>query len=118
MDWRLLISQLNLTFFFGRHGVISGNLRHEKDVTLPNKFILQPYLEASFNLNRNERENIGSGVSEVIFGLSLRYQFSEKFAPFISYDHSKLFGDSARIVKMNGDNINPSTMQMGIRIDF
>lgn len=110
--------ELEATGYVGESGRLAARLEGEYEVLLTNRLILQPKLEANL-YSRDDRDNrIGKGLSDVEFGLRLRYEFSPRFAPYIGYAWTRRFGETADLVEADGDDASEHGWVAGIRFWF
>lgn len=104
--------------FVSENGDVSFRLREENDFLFTQQLILQPYIELNaFAQDVHERE-VGAGVSDIRAGLQLRYEITRKFAPYVQFEYSRLFGDTADIAQAHGDDRNDSAITAGIKLLF
>lgn len=104
--------------FVSEEGDVSVRLREENDFLFTQKLILQPYLELNVFAQDVHERNVGAGVSDASVGLQLRYEVTRQFAPYIQFEYSRLFGDTADIAETNGDSRNDSALTAGVRFLF
>jgi copper resistance protein B len=57
---------------------------------------------------------IGSGLSDVDGGVRLGYQFSRKFAPYVGYVYSGVFGQTATFSRQSGKPAGANQFVLGI----
>ena len=80
-------STISRTFghIFRREGIRAARVEGEYEILLTNQWILQPKLEANLYSKDDVENGIGQGLSELEFGLRLRYEFNPQFAPYVGY---------------------------------
>jgi copper resistance protein B len=64
--------------------------------------ILQPQVELNFYSQADRGRGIGTGLSDIDGGVRLGYQVSRKFAPYIGYVYSGVFGQTATFNRQAG----------------
>lgn len=110
--------ELETALFLDAHGNISGSLTAEKDLSISQKLILQPRLEAEAALQQVQRFGVGSGLNNLSFGLRLRYEIRREFAPYIGVTYEKAFGETASFVEQNGGDPSQWRFVAGVRMWF
>jgi uncharacterized protein involved in copper resistance len=94
---------------------------------LSQRLILQPQVEMNFYSQADPARGIGSGFSGLDSGVRLGYQFSRKFAPYIEYTYTGVFGQTVKpllsvvsrgeATRARGLCQNPSMSDMGINVN-
>lgn len=110
--------ELEATAYLGPSGRFAARLEAEYELLLNNRLILQPKLEADLYSRDDPANAIGSGLSEVEFGLRLRYEFSPSFAPYVGHVWSRRFGNTARFSEADGVATDDRAWVAGIRVWF
>jgi len=110
--------ELEATAYVGESGRLAARFEGEYELLLSNRLILQPNLEADLYSRDDPANAIGSGLSEVEFGLRLRYEFSPRFAPYVGHVWSRKFGRTARFAEDEGFEADDRAWVAGIRIWF
>ena len=87
--------ELDSSLFFTKQGDVALRLEAEYELLLTQQWILSPELELNFYGQNDENRGTGSGLSDMAFGLRLRYEVYREFAPYIGLNWSKLYGNSA-----------------------
>lgn len=104
--------------FASEDGDVSVRLREENDFLLTQKLILQPYLELNVYAQDVKEVDVGSGLSDASLGLQLRYEITRKIAPYVEVSYERLFGDTADMADVKGEDPSGSTITAGIRLMF
>ena len=102
------------TFYVRDGGRVAGKLQGYYDLYLTQRLILQPQVEMNFYSQADRARGIGTGLSELDGGVRLGYQFSRKFAPYIGYTYSGVFGQTARLTREAGEPTAASRLVFGI----
>ena len=110
--------ELEATAYVGESGRLAARFEGEYELLLSNRLILQPNLEADLYSRDDPANAVGSGLSEVEFGLRLRYEFSPRFAPYVGHVWSRKFGRTARFSEDEGFEADDRAWVAGIRIWF
>jgi copper resistance protein B len=106
------------TAYASDSGHFAGRLQTFYDVLLTNRLILEPQIELNFYSKSDPRRGTGSGLSDLDAGLRLRYQFTQKFAPYIGVVFEDKFGGSAAFARRQGETVNDVRFAVGIRSWF
>lgn len=110
--------EIEPTLFISTKGQISGRLTGSYDQLLTQRLILQPRLEASFALQKDEAFAIGSGLTDAEIGLRLRYEIRREFAPYVGVAHRRSFGSTSRLLRAEGESTRQTMIVAGFRIWF
>jgi copper resistance protein B len=104
---------LEPTLYVRDGGRVAGRIQGSYDLYLTQRPILQPQLKVNFYSQADPAMNVG-GLSDLDSGLRLGYQFSRKFAPYIGYTYSGVFGETAAFSRQAGGPIRASRIVFGI----
>ena len=104
--------------FLSDKGDVLGRIEGYYDQRLTQRLILQP--RAEFNLSAQDipREGYGSGLVDAELGLRLRYEIRREFAPYIGVSWQRLFGDTRRFARAEGEDTGGFGFVAGIRTWF
>jgi len=90
-------------------------LEAEYELLLTQKLILQPRLETDWYGKRDANRGLGSGVSDLSVGLRLRYEVRRKFAPYVSVEWARKFGDTEDFARAAGQDPDETRFVAGLR---
>ena len=110
--------ELEATGYVGSSGRTAARLRVNYDVLFTQRLILTPELEANFYGKNDPARRIGSGLSDVQFGLRLRYEVRRQFAPYIGVVWTRRFGGTADFARADHQAIFDRQWVAGLRIWF
>lgn len=110
--------QLEATAYAGSSGRTAARLRVDYDVLFTQHLILTPELEANFYGKRDPARGIGSGLSDVRFGLRLRYEIRREFAPYVGINWVRRLGQTADYARAAGEHTLDRQIVAGIRVWF
>lgn len=96
-------------------GDASADLEAEYDWLLTQRWVLQARGETSFAFNEAEEFGVGEGLNGLTLGLRLRYHFTREFAPYVGVTWSDRFGDTADLVKAEGEDPERTAAVAGVR---
>ncbi len=110
--------EVGATAYVGGKGRTALRLGAEYDILLTQKLILQP--RAEFNLYGKDdvAHEIGSGLSNGVIGLRLRYEVNRQFAPYIGVERSSKFGRTADMAIASGERTSETRWVAGVRFWF
>jgi copper resistance protein B len=104
--------------FVGSSGQFSARLDAEYDYLFTQKWVLSPELSINLYSKDDAAVGIGSGLSDMAFGLRLRYQIRREFAPYIGVNWSRKFGQTADYTEAEGGDASDTQVVAGIRAWF
>jgi copper resistance protein B len=110
--------EVDTSLFIGESGQLGVRLDVEYEYMFTQKLILSPEMEMNFHSKDDEAVGIGSGLSDMGFGLRLRYEVRREFAPYIGVNWSKQFGRTADFTRAEGGDVSDVQLVAGIRAWF
>ena len=78
--------ELDLTGYVGDEGRTAWRLSAEYELLLTQRLVLQPRVEIDAYGKDDTARGTGSGLSDAVAGLRLRYEVSRQFAPYVGVD--------------------------------
>ncbi|WP_374045730.1 copper resistance protein B [Massilia sp. YIM B04103] len=84
--------EVDATVYVGSGGRTALRLNAEYELLLAQKWVLQPRTEWTAYGKADPAAGVGSGLSEGMFGLRLRYDLSRQFAPYVGVEWNRKFG--------------------------
>jgi copper resistance protein B len=102
------------TFYIRDGGRVAGRIQGSYDLYLTQRLILQPQVELNFYGQADRGRGIGSGFSDLDGGVRLGYQFSRKFAPYIGYTYTGVFGQTATFSRQAGQPTSAPRLVLGV----
>ncbi len=106
------------TGYVGEQGRTAVTLEANSDLLLTNRLILAPRVEVQAYGRDDERNGIGSGLSELALGLRLRYEIRREIAPYVGVEWTGKLGDTADLARLDGENVRSARWLAGIRLWF
>jgi copper resistance protein B len=106
------------TLFIGESGRTALRLAAEYELLLTQRLILTPQLEANFHGEEDRDTATGSGLSDLEFGLRLRYEIRREFAPYLGVTWQRRYGDSAGFSTADGSEREETRVVAGLRFWF
>jgi copper resistance protein B len=81
-----------VTLYVGERGHTALRLKSEYELLVTQRLILQPEGEANLYGRADPARQLGSGLSDLQFGLRLRYEVRRELAPYIGAVWARQFG--------------------------
>lgn len=106
------------TVYAASQGRTALRLKGEYSFVLTQRTFLTPKLEANFYGKDDPARGIGSGLSDMSFGLRLRHEFNRQFAPYVGVNWDKRFGASADLARAAGEQVTRRQLVIGVRAWF
>ncbi|MFL9815068.1 copper resistance protein B [Stutzerimonas sp. VN223-3] len=106
------------TAFIGEGGQSALRLEAEYDILLTQRWVLQPTAEINLYGRNDDRRSVGSGLSDVGVGLRLRYEINRQFAPYVGVIWDRAYGNSADLLRAEGEDTSEARLVAGIRFWF
>lgn len=107
--------EVDATAYFGDQGHSALRLGAEYELLLTQKLILQPRVEASLYGQRDAASELGSGLSNLVTGVRLRYEIRREFAPYVGVEWNGKFAGTADYSRASGMRTNESRVVAGLR---
>ena len=101
-----------------RGGNVSGRLEAEYDQLITQRLVLQPRIDAEFSTQADPARGVGRGIKDVEVGLRLRYEIKRELAPYVGIAWSTKLGDTARLARVQGDEVRQMRLVFGVRAWF
>lgn len=109
---------VDATAYLGRNGRTALRLGTEYELLLTQRLILQPRAEFNLYGNGDLDRGIGSGLSDGVFGLRLRYEVSRQFAPYVGVESITKYGQTADLARNAGEPAGGTSWVTGLRFWF
>lgn len=110
--------EVEATGYVGDGGRTAARFSGEYDLLLTQRLILQPEAEINLYGKSDAERGIGSGLSDLQFGLRLRYEIRREIAPYLGIVWTRRFGQSADLARDAGEDPNDLQVVAGLRIWF
>lgn len=109
---------IDAALFIGEKGRSAVRLSVEQEWLVTQKLILTPEIEMNAYSQNDAKTNIGSGLSDISAELRLRYEITRKFAPYIGLDWSRKLGNTADLVRSDGESTSETQFIVGVKAWF
>ncbi|MEO7063997.1 MAG: copper resistance protein B [Dokdonella sp.] len=110
--------ELEATAYVGAAGRTAARVRADYELLLTQRLILQPEVEINLYGRDDPARHIGSGLSDVQFGLRLRYEISRQFAPYLGVNWIRSVGTTADYARDISQPVLDRQVVAGIRLWF
>ncbi|WP_349256234.1 MULTISPECIES: copper resistance protein B [Nevskiales] len=110
--------EVEATGYVGASGRTAARLRAEYEMLFTQRLILQPEAEINLYGKNDPQRRIGSGVSDIQFGLRLRYEIRRQFAPYIGVNWVRRIGTTADYARQDHQPVLDRQIVAGVRIWF
>ncbi len=110
--------EVDATAYLGESGRMALGLQAEYEYLFTQRLILTPETELKLYSRDDEAMGVGSGLSNLSFGLRLRYELRREFAPYIGVTWWRKFGNSADYAEAEGGRRTDTRFVVGIRAWF
>jgi len=110
--------EVDATAYIGEQGRTSLRLGSEYELLLTQKLILQPRVEANVYGKNDAVRELGSGLSNLVAGVRLRYEIRREFAPYVGVEWNGKFSGTADYARAAGRRTNESRVVAGLRFWF
>lgn len=104
--------------FVSDQGDVLGRIEGTYDLRLTQRLILQPRIETNLAAQDVPENGIGAGVSNVEWGLRLRYEFTRQFAPYVGVSLDRKLGATADLARADGEDPSIGSIVFGVRVWF
>lgn len=109
---------VDVAAFLSDRGDLSARFEGEYDQKITQQLILQPRVELEASAQDIPERGIGAGFTKVEPGLRLRYEFMPEFAPYVGVEYEAKLGETADIVRAEGEDPSGFKFLVGIRAWF
>ena len=110
--------ELEGALFLSNKGELLARAEGYYDQRITQRLILQPRAELNFAAQSSRETGIGSGLSDAEFGVRLRYDIRREFAPYFGVQYRRAFGDTAKYLRVAGEDPGGWELVTGIRTWF
>lgn len=107
--------EVDAAAYIGEQGRTALRLSAEYELSLTQKLIMQPRVEANFYGKQDTASELGSGLSDLTTGLRLRYEIRREFAPYVGVEWGGKFGGTADYARAAGARTNETRVIAGVR---
>ncbi len=109
---------VSFTLYARGGGNFAAKLEASYDLYLTQFLVLQPQFELNAYSQTDRPRDIGAGLSDIDYGLRLRYEITRKFAPYLGVADYRQLGGSAGLAREAGEHADDLRFLIGIRMWF
>lgn len=110
--------EVDANFFVSERGDTSARLEAEYDLLITQRVVLEASGEVNIAFSDDRAVGIGAGVSDVEFGLRLRYEIVREFAPYVGINWERKLGTTADLARDDGEDPDVFSVVAGVRMFF
>jgi copper resistance protein B len=107
--------EMDATAYVGTQGRTAFRFAAEYELLLTQQLVLQPRMEANIHGRQDASRGLGSGLSDLVLGVRMRYEIRREFAPYIGVEHAARFGGTADFARAAGEDVNVTRLVAGVR---
>ncbi|MGE8406160.1 MAG: copper resistance protein B [Pseudomonas sp.] len=110
--------ELEATAYAGERQQTALRVEAAYAILLTQRWRLEPTLEVNFHGRDDHSRAQGAGLSDSEAGLRLRYEITPDVAPYVGVSFNRLYGDTARMSRDDGEDIGQTRWVAGVRLRF
>lgn len=111
--------EVDLNFYISEQGDTSADIDAEYELLLTNRLILTTSLAVDVAFSNDLDIGIGSGLNSTELGLRLSYDVIDRsFSPYIGVVQENLYGKTADLAEVEGENTDELFFVVGAKIIF
>lgn len=110
--------EIDAAAYLGESGRTALRLGAEYELLFTQKFILQPRIEINLHGKSDPARDVGSGMSDALAGVRLRYEFTRQFAPYAGIEWAGKFDETANFARAAGEKTRETRWVAGMRFWF
>lgn len=110
--------EVDASLSIGAEGRSVFNMEAEYELLITQRLVLQPRFALSAYGKDDVEVGVGKGLSSLITGIRLRYEFSRQFAPYVGVEWTGLYGNTADFSKAEGLPSRQTQWVAGLRFWF
>ncbi len=104
--------------FLSDQGDLTAQIEAEHDMRLTQRLILQPRVEFELAAQDIPQRGMGAGPVKIESGLRLRYEVTREFAPYLGVEYEAALGQTADLIRAEGDDPDGLVFLIGLRTWF
>ena len=110
--------EMDAAIYASDSGRTALRLSAEYELLFTQKLILQPRAEINAYGKSDPERDVGSGLSDAVVGMRLRYEFTRQFAPYLGVEWTGKFGETANMASAAAENTRETSYVAGVRFWF
>ena len=104
--------------FVSDQGDVTARMEAEYDQRITQRVFVQPRIEIELSAQDITDRGIGAGITKIEPGVRMRYEFKPEFAPYVGLEYEAALGETADIIRANGEDPDGVKIVMGLRTWF
>jgi copper resistance protein B len=104
--------------FLADDGGVSARFKQSFDLLITQQWIVEPHLELNAYAQDVPERGVGAGLSDVELGVQMRYEITRQFAPYVDLVWDRQLGETASIARAAGEDVDNTTLRVGLRVWF
>ena len=110
--------ETDAALYLSEDGDLSMRLTQEFDLLLTQTLVLTPEVEIEAFSRDVPELGVGAGFSSVTAELTLRWEITRKFAPFVRLEYERALGETAILARAAGEDVEETSLRAGLRVWF
>jgi len=110
--------ETDAALFIGKNNQVNARLTFEHEMLFTQQLVLIPELSMNLFSKQDAAAEVGSGLSDMSFGLRLGYEIKREFAPYVGVNWTKKFGGTADHARAAEEKVSDTQFVAGIRAWF
>lgn len=110
--------ETEMSLFVGESGRTALRIELEQEWRLAQRWVLVPELEANIYGHNDAATQVGSGLANVELGLRLFWEVRREFSPYVGIVHEKSYGNTAAMVREDGEEVSDTQLVLGMSAWF
>jgi copper resistance protein B len=104
--------------YLSDEGDLSARFEHGIELHFTQDLILEPEIELEASAADLPKRRIGAGLSQVGVSAQLRYEITRKFAPYVEIAYERSLGETASLMRADGESVDETLVKVGLRTWF
>jgi copper resistance protein B len=102
--------------FVSENAEVAFRFEQTYELLLTQQLILEPHIELNAYAQDIAELGVGAGLADIEAGLQMRYEITRQFAPYIDLVYERDVGETALITRAAGEDVENTTLRLGLRI--
>ena len=107
--------ELEPALFVSQDGDVSARLKASYDLLFSQRLIVEPDFEINVAAQEVPEMGVGSGVSDLAFGVRARYEIRREIAPYVGYSWTWLIGETGDLARSMDRSASQGRLVLGVR---
>lgn len=107
--------ELDNALYLSENGDLTFEFEGEYDLRITQRLVLQPRAELTLAAQDIPDRQLGAGLTDTRLDLRLRYEIRRDFAPYLGVRYRRLFGETADMAEVSGEETELFYFIAGLR---